>query len=277
MRLKVRHETHYRYDELAVYSVQYVRLTPRSNAAQRVVSWRISAPGKLREITDHYGNIAHVVVVDRPHDEIRLGVIGEIDSSDTDGIWPETEEPQPPAVFLRPTPLTQPDAALSDFAQGFAARIGANRRGGLERMLEAVRERVSYVTGRTHVGTSAPEAWSAEAGVCQDHAHVFLACCRALGVPARYASGYLFTSSDNNEMASHAWVEAWQEDGTWLGLDVTNGVRSGARHIRLAVGLDYLDASPVRGMRRGGGREHMHVRVFVTDGQPGADQQQQQQ
>jgi transglutaminase-like putative cysteine protease len=277
MRLKVRHETSYRYEEPAAYSLQYVRMTPRSNTAQRVVSWRLSAPGKLRETIDHYGNIAHVVVIDRPHQEIRLGVVGEIDSSDTDGVWPDSEEPQPPAVFLRTTTLTHPDAALVDFARGFDSRVEANRRAGLERMLEGVRERVSYVKGRTHVGTSAPEAWDAEAGVCQDHAHVFIACCRTLGVPARYASGYLFTSSDNNEMASHAWVETWQDGGGWLGLDVTNGVRAGARHIRLAVGLDYLDASPVRGMRRGGGREHMHVRVFVTDGQPGADQQQQQQ
>jgi len=110
-----------------------------------------------------------------------------------------------------------------------------NRRGGLERMLESVRDRMSYVKGRTHVGTSAPEAWSAEAGVCQDHAHVFLACCARSACRHAYASGYLFTAPTTRD-GEPRLGRGWQEDGAWHGLDVTNGVRAGARHIRLASG-----------------------------------------
>ncbi|HEY0523237.1 MAG TPA: transglutaminase family protein [Stellaceae bacterium] len=279
MRLKVRHETVYRYEEPASYSIQYVRLTPPSNAAQRVLRWRLSTPGRVREHVDAFGNPMHVVVVDRPHSEIRIGVTGEVESHDTDGVWPDDGEPHPPALFLRSTPLTASDPALLDFAGGFAERIAANAAGGLEAMMQAIRSHVCYVQGATHVGTTAAGAWQSGAGVCQDHAHVFTACCRALGVPARYVSGYLFTDGQHDEMASHAWVEAWVDGVGWLGHDVTNGLRAGRQHVRLAAGLDYLDASPIRGMRRGGGSERMVVRVFVTDGQPASaiDQQQQQQ
>ena len=92
--------------------------------------------------------------------------------------------------------------------------------------------------------------------------NAFLACARSLQVPARYVSGYLF-SEDAGHLASHAWVEAWL-DGAWYSFDVTNGLSRPERHLKLAVGLDYLDACPVRGMRRGGGGEQMHARVLVN-------------
>jgi transglutaminase-like putative cysteine protease len=91
--------------------------------------------------------------------------------------------------------------------------------------------------------------------VCQDHTHVFLACCRALGLPARYVSGYLY-SQDSEHVASHAWAEVWQ-DGSWHTFDVTNQTRLPRHHLKLAVGLDYMDACPVRGVRFGGGIESL--------------------
>jgi transglutaminase-like putative cysteine protease len=273
LRLAVRHETIYRYDAPATYSIQYIRLTPRSNAAQRVVRWRLSAPGKLHETIDAFGNLTHVAVLDRAHSELRVGVSGEVESHDTEGLWPGGEEPQPPEIFLRATGLTRPDAALAEFADRFRPRVARDRGAGLEALLGAVRDHIVYAQGATDVATTAGEAWRARSGVCQDHAHVFLGCARRLGVPARYVSGYLFAEGAQ-EMASHAWAEVWLDDRGWTGFDITNGRRADQHHIRIAVGLDYLDASPVRGMRRGGGRESMHVRVFVTTGQSPAEQQQ---
>ena len=107
----------------------------------------------------------------------------------------------------------------------------------------------------------AVQAWGG-AGVCQDHTHAFLACARSLGIPARYVSGYLCTE-DASHLASHAWAEAWLDDG-WYSFDVTNRLARPERHLKLAVGLDYLDACPVRGMRRGGGGEQMHAKVRVA-------------
>ncbi|NQD94490.1 transglutaminase family protein, partial [Pseudomonas sp. CrR25] len=109
--------------------------------------------------------------------------------------------------------------------------------------------------------TSAAEAFAGRQGVCQDHAHAFLACARSLGIPARYVSGYLY-AGNSEHLASHAWAEAWL-DGAWYSFDVTNCLARPERHLKLAVGLDYLDACPVRGMRRGGGSEQMHAQVEV--------------
>jgi transglutaminase-like putative cysteine protease len=99
--------------------------------------------------------------------------------------------------------------------------------------------------------------------VCQDHAHVFIACCRFLGVPARYVSGYLYTAQDSDApVASHAWAEAWVVD-RWRSFDVTNGRPAGEHHVRIAIGADYLEASPVRGIRFGGGEERMVASAVV--------------
>jgi transglutaminase-like putative cysteine protease len=100
--------------------------------------------------------------------------------------------------------------------------------------------------------------------VCQDHAHIFVACCRWLGIPARYVSGYLGAGADGR-MASHAWAEAWLEGQGWRSYDVANRIRPAGKHVRVAIGLDYLDACPVRGFRRGGAGESLDVEVRVND------------
>ena len=125
--------------------------------------------------------------------------------------------------------------------------------------------KAAIVTGAARgIGRGAAVAFARGQGVCQDQAHVFIACCRAAGIPARYVSGYL-CGVDGGESASHAWVDAWLEDAQgWLGIDVTHLEPMGPKHCRLAVGRDYLDAAPVRGVRRGGGREVMNVSVTAT-------------
>ena len=128
--------------------------------------------------------------------------------------------------------------------------------------MHGLSEKMPYTPGITSVESTAAEAFAGGAGVCQDHTHAFLACARSLGVPARYVSGYLY-SDDSEHLASHAWAEAWI-DGLWYCFDITNGMSRPQRHLKLAIGLDYLDACPVRGMRRGGGSEQMHARVYVS-------------
>ncbi len=140
-------------------------------------------------------------------------------------------------------------------------------------MVHAIVEKVPYAKGSTSVDTVAAEAFELGSGVCQDHAHIFIACCRHLGIPARYVSGYLFTD-DGSLMESHAWADIWRKDLGWQSFDVSNGVRTNSVHVRLAVGLDYRDACPVSGMRVGGGLETMGVSVLVN--QSGQMQQVQQ-
>ena len=124
-------------------------------------------------------------------------------------------------------------------------------------------ERVPYTKGSTSVFTTASQALETGTGVCQDHAHIFIACCRSLNIPSRYVSGYLFTER-GDLLESHAWAESWLPNNGWISVDVSNRCLANGSHVRLAVGLDYRDACPVSGIRVGGGYESMSVGVDVS-------------
>jgi transglutaminase-like putative cysteine protease len=277
MRVAINHETIYRYHAPAAYSIQYLRLTPVTGPTQRVLSWKLQTPGNLKPWVDGFGNIAHVLVVDEPHEEIRITAVGEVEIADGGKFLLSDPEPHPPELFLRSTRLTDPDERVRRFAGGFKPAVISNPHKGLDKLMAGIRETVEYRPGVTHVATSARQALDAKAGVCQDHAHLFVTCCRSLGVPARYVSGYLCTDTAGDErMASHAWAEAWVEDGGWQSYDVANRMSNAKAHVRVAVGLDYMDAAPIRGLRRGGGSEELEVEVSVTDARKIKEKQQQQ-
>jgi transglutaminase-like putative cysteine protease len=130
-------------------------------------------------------------------------------------------------------------------------------------LMEAVRERVAYTPGATHVETPADAALGAGRGVCQDQAHVFIAAARAAGIPARYIGGYVWSGADParaaEPFASHAWAEAFDAGAGWIGFDPSNGVWATTAHVRVAVGLDYRQAAPISGLWRGVGAESMRV------------------
>ncbi|MBV8971553.1 MAG: transglutaminase family protein, partial [Sphingomonadaceae bacterium] len=115
----------------------------------------------------------------------------------------------------------------------------------------------------TGPGTDAATAFGQRSGVCQDYAHIFCAAARGMGVPARYVSGHYVRADP--QPAAHAWAEALVPDLGWVGFDPANGISTTPGHVRVAVGLDYLDAAPVRGARRGGGTETLDVRVSAVD------------
>ena len=170
----------------------------------------------------------------------------------------QIDDSLPALLYLRQTDLTEPDAAILAFCQGLQAASVADLQG----LSAAILQHMPYQTGITHVGSSAAEAFALQAGVCQDHTHVFLSCCRVLGVPARYVSGYLYTNSTDH-LASHAWAEAYV-DGKWYVFDVSNQHYAIQGHVQLAVGRDYNDAAPIRGVRQGGGLERMEFTVHVS-------------
>lgn len=261
MRLHIHHATRYRYNDPAMYSIQHLRLTPREDVSQHILNWRISTPGHPRAQQDAHGNTIHTLSLTSPHQEIMLVVDGEIETHDAPTLLPRGDGLSPLA-YLAASTLAAPDEAITRFA--FEHFAGSPRRAALLALMEAVCDKVRYRTGATDVDHTAAEAFALGEGVCQDQAHVFVACCRALGIPARYVSGYLFTDAEH--AASHAWADAWldDEDG-WLSCDVTHRRFADGHLCRLAVGRDYLDAGPVRGVRRGGSDETMEVRVVVAD------------
>jgi len=257
MKLSIRHDTTYSYADEVCTSIQFLRLTPQNSERQRILEWHLELPRLVRSQLDPYGNILHVLTMDEPHGAIVLSAYGQVEIDQAQEVERDSQSPLP---FLRTSHLTQADHALSDFA---VKQCGTRRdRTALIDLMHGLAGHMPYSPGATAVDSTAAEAFAGRAGVCQDHTHAFLACARSLGIPARYVSGYLCTE-DESHLASHAWAEAWLDDG-WYSFDVTNRLTRPERHLKLAVGLDYLDACPVRGMRRGGGAERMLARVQVN-------------
>lgn len=264
MRIFIDHLTRYLYDEPVRYSTEYLRLVPSSNARQRVVEWSLEAPADPLQFTDGYGNVTHLLTITDPVSEIVIRSRGIVETSNSRE-EPREDSRMSPLVFLRPTVLTGANGALAEFAERFRHRVATVS--GLRELAQAVHAHLPFKPGLTEAGSTAGDAFEAGWGVCQDHAHVFIACCRQLGVPARYVSGYLYLAgSADSPVASHAWAEAWIVD-RWRSFDITNEQPAGERHIRTAIGGDYLDAAPVRGIRLGGGNENMIAGALV-----GADQ-----
>jgi transglutaminase-like putative cysteine protease len=246
MKLTIEHHTCYSYAEQVRRSTQYLRLTPCDTDNQRIVSWDLSLPDEALCTTDAFGNVLHVLTLDQPHQMITIKASGvvEIDAQPSG----TGKESLSPLIFLRQSPLTQPDKADAPLTS-------------LTTLMEALLLAMPYRPGTTQVTDTAAQSFAAGQGVCQDHTHVFLACCKSLHIPARYVSGYLH-SVDSSHVATHAWAEAWV-DNAWHSFDVTNNTRIPNQHLKLAVGIDYLDACPVRGARLGGGCENMQAVAAV--------------
>jgi transglutaminase-like putative cysteine protease len=263
MQLHIRHETIYRYAEPVKRSVQNLRLTPRRDPIQRALNWTLQAPGRQHAQLDAHGNIVHLLVVSEPHHEIRILVNGIVETSEGPHAALPNEGRLSPLAYLADTALTRADDAISTFARRHFGHAEPCERLMLD-LAHSICDVVRYEKGATLVDESAARAFARGKGVCQDQAHVYIACCRAVGIPVRYVSGYLHADRQA-EVASHAWVDAWLgRDTGWVSIDVTHHERAGPSHCRLAVGRDYLDAGPVRGVRRGGGAEEMRVLVNVA-------------
>lgn len=268
MRLRVRHQTTYRYEKPVPYSIQTLRVSPRSYEGLAVIRWSVrgEARRELPSLIDGFGNLTHCHTITHPHTEMSLLVEGEVETTDTVGVARGTVETLPPSFFLRRTELTAPHPLLAGLAADAMRESNALAR--LHRLMGAIRDDMDYQTGVTDVQTPAAEALQRGAGVCQDHAHVFIAAARIMEIPARYIGGYLWVGEEErDDDASHAWAEAYVADLGWVGFDPSNRICPTASYIRASVGLDYWSAAPVRGIRRGGSAETMAVKVTVGSGE----------
>lgn len=262
MRLKITHRTEYRYDAPLGYALQRLRLTPYSGGAQTVRSWSLAIEGAREEVrfVDQFGNETILISAEGGLVAITVEVRGEVDVQNTTGVTGLHRGFAPLWLFTAPTALTTP-------GEGIAALVASIGEGSeLERLhalMAAVAGQVAYIGGTTDAATGAEEALQRKSGVCQDHAHVFVSAARALGFPARYISGYLYTGDAPEPAASHAWAEAHVSQLGWVGFDPSNDVCPDDRYVRLATGRDYRDAMPVSGIRHGSGEERLAVSVTV--------------
>jgi transglutaminase-like putative cysteine protease len=269
MHIDISHETIYRYDHPVSGVIQMLRLTPRNHDGQYVVDWRIdvSENCQLDQHEDAFGNITHVFSADGPFSELRVLVEGEVDTQDTGGVVRGAIERFPPSLYLRETDLTRLDEAIAEFARGAREAAGDDTLNILHELLARLHRDIVYDTNPTHAATTAAESFALKRGVCQDLTHIFIAAARSLAIPARYIGGHFHrTDGVTDQEAGHAWAEAFVPDLGWVAFDAANGISATEAHVRVAVGLDYLGAAPVRGTRTGGGGEALGVAVRVQQG-----------
>lgn len=282
MLLEVRHVTQYHYAEPVRESVMEVWMQPQKVARQRLVSFdlEVDPAAQLFSYADPFGNAVYHFDVPHPHDRLRIIANAAV----------ETQAPPP-----LPDSLDQGewDRLRSDFVRGenfdflnfggFAVETDALRTYVVEHGLDELRRRdplnavralsetiytsFDYEPGVTHADSPIDLALGAGRGVCQDFAHIMIAICRSWGVPARYVSGYLFTDRQAGDRsdpdATHAWVEVFLPSLRWVGFDPTNNVLAGERHIAAAVGRDYNDVPPSRGVYKGDAESQLAVGVSV--------------
>jgi transglutaminase-like putative cysteine protease len=266
MRIRISHATTYRYDTPPTSVTQMLRLTPRNHDGQYVVYWRVdlSEDCRLHQHEDAFGNITHSFTAEGPFSELSIGVDGEVDTQDSNGVVAGAVERFPPSLFLRETALTQPDAAIVEFADTARTDAGNEPLPLLHWLMNTLNREMTFDTDPTHSATTAAEAYALRRGVCQDFTHIFIAAARQLGIPARYIGGHVFRSEGGlAQEAGHAWAEAYVEGLGWVGFDPTNKICPTDTHVRVAMGLDYLGAAPVRGTRYGGSGETLKVAVHV--------------
>ena len=276
----VRHVTIFGYEPAVRESVMEVRMQPRSEGRQRCLNFQltVSPTTSVMSYRDFMGNTVHHFDIAGSHTQVKLTAQGVV----------EVESPEPPDAvaagsweeldaltaledhweMMLPSQFTAP----TDELQKLATEIGCERRGHLFEFLtelnQSMFQKFAYVPKSTKVDSPIDEALTNRQGVCQDFAHIMIALLRGLRVPARYVSGYLFhepkSKDRSSDGASHAWVEVLVPKLGWIAFDPTNNLIADDRHIRVALGRDYADVPPTRGVYKGEATSELSVSVTVS-------------
>lgn len=281
MKHHIVHDTVFHYDALVTESIMEVRLRPRDDEQQRCQQFNLSITPKtvVHEFIDSLGNHIHHFDVPAPHQSLLVRAESVVE------VW--IPDPRPTTMpidswqtleALRTTPLLDmllpstfaiASSYLLAFMQQYAFTRESDPLTTIDRIARTLYETITYTPQSTSVDSPIDVVLEQRKGVCQDIAHVMIAICRQLGIPARYVSGYLYHRRDDNDRsqadATHAWVEAWVPTIGWVGIDPTNNIWTGERHIRMAIGRDYADVPPTRGVYRGNASERLEVAVNVND------------
>jgi transglutaminase-like putative cysteine protease len=281
MQYTIRHVTRFTYDSPISQSVMEARMQPRTDHTQRCVHFGLSTSPASRVLMyqDHEGNTVHYFDIPGRHKGLTLTAEALVECGPPP-VWPDTLDADAwgrldgmtrpgdlwdwlaPSWYARPTPL------LNELARA----IGLERRDDplttMRWLTAEMYGRFEYSPQSTRVDSPIDDALVARRGVCQDFAHILIALSRQIGVPCRYVSGYLFHESDSadrsSDGATHAWVEALLPDLGWRGFDPTNDLLVGDRHVRVAIGRDYADVPPTRGVFKGVSAMRSELAVGVT-------------
>lgn len=264
MRLSVRHTTRYRYDAPVAHGMMRVRLTPKETQGQRILDWQMEYGGASEQLSydDQNFNQATLLSVEEGALEVVVTCRGTVDTEDRAGVIGQHSGHLPLWAFLGQTKLTKPGPALKKLIAQ-AERVEGDLVATLHNLSRTVRDAVDYQTGTTQVSTTAEEAAANGTGVCQDHAHIFIAAARSLDIPARYVSGYLMMDDRVEQEATHAWAEAHVDGIGWIGFDISNRISPDPRYVRVATGRDYRDAAPLVSMSYGQSAGDLSVELAI--------------
>lgn len=268
MRLSIEHTTTFTYDQPISEAYTEMRLRPMDIGGQRCLSFVLQTEprGEVFQYADRFGNDVRYFDVLAPHQKVRVTGLSLVMTPD--GFENDARDLSPLDAYdyRMPSPYVPLTGRLVSMAEQYAERD--NPRTTALNLMNALNGQIAYVKGVTDVETNADQVLDIGSGVCQDFAHVMLALCRAQEIPARYVSGYLYTLPKEGEIgdplaASHAWVDVFIPNEGWLSLDPTHNSLQTSYYVRVAVGRDYGDVSPTRGVYRGSAQEELSVAVRV--------------
>ena len=277
-RYEIEHVSRYFYDIPVRHSVMSLCLTPHDDGGQRLLRFSLSIDpsASINSETDSYGNTKHVLNIHRQHQFLEITARSTVEttpppplpSSLSPSAWEEIHREHASLAhwdFTHDSPFVRPSPTLTDFVERAGINPTADPLESMSLLSDNLYHSLQYVPGSTSAISPIEHALESGQGVCQDYAHIMLAIARSWGIPARYVSGYLYVAGKDGEQArtsaSHAWVECLFPHIGWVGFDPTNHCLADQRHVRVAVGRDYQDVSPVRGVLQGGGGVRMEVEV----------------
>jgi transglutaminase-like putative cysteine protease len=283
----VRHLTRFRYPTPVSESLMELRMHPRTEGGQRCLSFRLSVEPRTRvyEYRDYLGNTVHHFDVPGQHRELKIVAEAlveiepalELPEGLDPSAWEQLDEQAAAGDYwemLMPSQFADPTEALLGLIEPLNVRRRDDPLRFLRELNTGIYEWFEYVPKSTSVDSPIDHAIEARKGVCQDFAHIMIALVRHVRIPCRYVSGYVYRRSENHdrspEGATHAWVEALLPGLGWVGFDPTNNLIAGERHIRTAIGRDYADVPPTKGIFKGKSESHLavSVRVALSDAPP---------
>lgn len=267
MRLRIAHTTTFTYTAPISEAYTEMRLKPQDGAGQRCLSFTLETEpaGAVMHYRDRYGNDVHHFDTINPHQQLKVSTVSDVQTvgqlaGDAAGLTQLDS-----FDYLTSSTYSLCTDALRDFAAPYMA-AGQPEASALA-LMHALFSRLKYEPGVTDVKTDAETALALGRGVCQDFAHILIAACRCNGIPARYVSGYLYSArvaaSPAGNAASHAWVDIYLPGRGWLSIDPTHDCLQDETYVRVAIGRDYADVPPTKGVFKGNAHETLDVQVEV--------------
>lgn len=283
-RYRIEHISRFAYSEPVRRCTMSLCLQPLQAPGQRLVDFSVKTtpPARLTTETDPFGNTRHILTLHRDHDMLEVVSTSEVKMDPPPALpgrrgastWDEVRAMGSAPKwwdFTASSPLARPSPALSEFVKGLRVEPGDDPLADLMALSSALHDTFEYRPGATSVDSTIDDILTSRKGVCQDYTHVLVAIARSWGVPTRYVSGYLYITNPGSGQpgsaygaATHAWAETRLPRLGWIGLDPTNRTLADQKYVRIAVGRDYRDVPPTRGVIEGGGDSQLEVDVRMA-------------